>query len=118
MRKIHREIDPAYAACPIRNVIDKFGDKWSLLVLYHLSQKGVMRFNEMRREMTDISQKMLAQTLRNLEADHLVERRAYPTVPPSTDYRLTELGQSLIPHISALIGWAVEHFDDVNTPQK
>ena len=58
MRKIVKEVDPRYLACPIRNVIDKFGDKWSLLVLYHLNQNGTIRFNDLRRDMADCSQKM------------------------------------------------------------
>ena len=67
MRKINRTIDEKYKACPIRNVIEKFGDKWSLLVLYHLNERGTMRFNDLGRDMSDCSQKMLSQTLKSLE---------------------------------------------------
>ena len=67
MRKLQREVDPQYLNCPIRNVIDKFGDKWSLLVLYHLNEHGTLRFNELHRDMSDCSQKMLSQTLKRLE---------------------------------------------------
>ncbi len=67
MRKINRTIDEKYKACPIRNVIEKFGDKWSLLVLYHLNERGTMRFNDLGRDMSDCSQKMLSQTLKRLE---------------------------------------------------
>ena len=63
--------------------------------------------------MTDISEKMLSAKLKDLERDHLVHRKYYPVIPPKVEYRLTELGQSLMPHIDSLIGWALEHFQDV-----
>ena len=106
-----------YLACPIRQVISRFGDKWSLLVLYTIneSENGVMRFNELRRFMTDCSQKMLSQTLKNLEQSHLVHREVYPEVPPRVEYSLTETGKSLMPAIMALIAWGKEHFNEVVT---
>lgn len=112
-----KEIDPAYMTCPIRQVVSKFGDKWSLLVLYslHQSETGVMRFNELHRLMTDCSQKMLSATLKNLEAMNLVVRKVYPEVPPRVEYSLSEIGQSLMPTITQLIDWAKDHFDDVVT---
>ena len=102
-------------ACPIRNVISRFGDKWSMLVLYslHVSDTGILRFNELRRLMTDCSQKMLSQTLKNLEQSHLVHREVYPEVPPRVEYSLTETGLSLMPAITSLIDWAQLHFDEV-----
>ena len=81
--------DPGYAACPIRNIVDRFGDKWSLLVLYNLHTGGRLRFSEIHRRMTDISQKMLASTLRRLEQDGLLSRTVYPEVPPRVEYALT-----------------------------
>lgn len=104
-----------YLACPIRHVISRFGDKWSMLVLYTInaSENGVMRFNELRRLMSDCSQKMLSQTLKNLEQNNLVHRVVYPEVPPRVEYSLTDTGKSLMPSITALIVWAQEHFDDV-----
>ena len=117
MRKIVKEVNPEYMACPIRNVIDKFGDKWSLLVLYHLNQNGTLRFNDLHRDMADCSQKMLSQTLKRLEQIGLVSRTVYPEVPPRVEYALTERGHSLMPHVSGLIGWAAEHFDEVNHGQ-
>ena len=108
-----KEINPAYLACPIRSVIDKFGDKWSMLVLYELDKSGVMRFNELRREMSDCSQKMLSLTLKRLEAISLVNRKIYAEVPPRVEYSLTDIGRSLMPHIRSLMEWATEHFDDV-----
>lgn len=110
---VMKEINAEYLTCPIRNVIDRFGDKWSLLILYHLSRNGTIRFGEIYREMTDISEKMLSTKLKDLERDHLVNRKAYPVIPPKVEYSLTELGKSLMPHIDGLIGWAVEHFQDV-----
>lgn len=106
-----------YLACPIRRVVSRFGDKWSLLVLFLLnkSETGVLRFNEIRRLMTDCSQKMLSQTLKNLEQSHLVHREVYAEVPPRVEYSLTETGKSLMPSVLSLIEWAMEHFDEVVT---
>ena len=111
------DIKAEYLACPIRNVVSRFGDKWSMLVLYqlHVSETGILRFNEMRRLMTDCSQKMLSQTLRNLEQSHLVHREVYPEVPPRVEYSLTDIGKSLMPTLTALIAWSMEHFRDVVT---
>ena len=111
------DIKAEYLACPIRQVISRFGDKWSLLVLFLLnrSDTGVLRFNEMRRFMTDCSQKMLSQTLKNLEQSHLVHREVFPEVPPRVEYSLTETGRSQMPALTALIEWGKEHFDEVVT---
>ena len=111
------DIKTEYLACPIRQVISRFGDKWSLLVLFLLnrSDTGVLRFNEIRRFMTDCSQKMLSQTLKNLEQSHLVHREVYPEVPPRVEYSLTDTGKSLMPVLTALIDWGKEHFDEVVT---
>ena len=113
------DIKAEYLACPIRQVISRFGDKWSMLVLYslHASETGILRFNEIRRLMTDCSQKMLSQTLKNLEQSHLVHREVYPEVPPRVEYSLTDTGKSLMPSITGLITWAKEHFDEVVTRQ-
>jgi len=111
------DIQATYLACPIRNVVSRFGDKWSLLALYSLnaSETGVLRFNEMRRLMTDCSQKMLSQTLKHLEQSHLVCREVYPEVPPRVEYSLTETGKSLMPVLTSLIAWGKEHFNEVVT---
>ena len=111
------DIKAEYLACPIRNVISRFGDKWSMLVLFmlHRSETGILRFNEIRRLMTDCSQKMLSQTLKNLEQSHLVHREVYPEVPPRVEYSLTETGKSLIPALTSLIAWGQEHFNEVVT---
>ena len=109
------ELKAEYLACPIRQVISRFGDKWSLLVLYTINERedGVIRFNELRRHMSDCSQKMLSQTLKNLEQSNLVTRKVYPEVPPRVEYSLTDTGKSLMPTIMALIAWGKEHFNDV-----
>jgi DNA-binding HxlR family transcriptional regulator len=88
-----------------------------MLVLYSLntSETGVLRFNELHRHMADCSQKMLSQTLKNLEQSHLVHREIYPEVPPRVEYSLTEVGKSLMPTLTALIAWGKEHFSDVVT---
>ena len=111
------DIKAEYLACPIRHVVSRFGDKWSLLVLFLLnrSESGVMRFNEIRRLMTDCSQKMLSQTLKNLEQSHLVHREVFAEVPPRVEYSLTETGRSLMPALTALIDWGKEHFNEVVT---
>ena len=105
------DIKAEYLACPIRQVVSRFGDKWSLLVLFLLnrSETGVLRFNEIRRFMTDCSQKMLSQTLKNLERSHLVHREVFPEVPPRVEYSLTDTGKSLMPALTALIAWGKVH---------
>ena len=123
---IMADVKAEYLACPIRQVVSRFGDKWSMLVLYmlHTSETGVLRFNEIRRLMTDCSQKMLSQTLKqkmlsqtlkSLEQSHLVHREVYPEVPPRVEYSLTETGKSLMPALTALIAWGKEHFNEVVT---
>lgn len=110
-----KNINPSYLTCPIRQVISRFGDKWSLLVLYTLnsSETGILRFNELHHQMTDCSQKMLSATLKNLEQNHLIQRKVYPVVPPRVEYSLTQTGKSLMPPVASLIDWAKQHFDDV-----
>ncbi|HEY4208582.1 MAG TPA: helix-turn-helix domain-containing protein [Puia sp.] len=92
--------------CPVRQVLDRFGDKWSTLILLFLEKKGTMRFNQLNSAIGDISQKMLTVTLRTLEADGLISRKVYPEIPPRVEYQLTELGQSLMPLLESLTGWA------------
>lgn len=98
-----------YPECPIRNILARFSDKWSLLVLYTLNLQPTMRFNTLRREIPDISQKMLTSTLRTLEDDGLVTRTVYAEVPPRVEYSITERTRSLFPHVNSLIGWAKEN---------
>jgi DNA-binding HxlR family transcriptional regulator len=94
--------------CPIRDVLDRIGDRWSLLVLQKLA-RGPLRFTAVKRAIGDISQRMLAQTLRRLEQDGLVSRTVYPTTPPRVDYALTPLGESLLEPIDVLVEWAASN---------
>ncbi len=104
--------------CVIRTVLDRFGDKWSILVLMVLGDKKKMRFNEINKYIDDISQKMLTVTLRTLEADGLVKRTIYPEVPPRVEYEITELGKSLVPHITNLATWAEENLAEISESRK
>ena len=97
--------------CPIRNILARMSDKWSLLVIYTLSQIEKMRFGDLRRAIPDISQKMLTVTLRTLEEDGFVTRTIYPEVPPRVEYALTIRAHSLLPHIQSLIVWAKENME-------
>jgi DNA-binding HxlR family transcriptional regulator len=105
--------DALYPNCPIRNVLSRIGDKWSMLVLFTLNNQGVQRFKELKRGIPDISQKMLTATLRNLEADGLVARHIYPEMPPRVEYSLTPRAETLIPHVNNLIFWAQNNMDDI-----
>ena len=94
--------------CPVRQLIDIVGDKWTLPVLYVLRQ-GTKRYSELQREIPGISKKMLTQTLRSLESDKIVKRKVYPVVPPKTEYSLTSFGIKLIEPLEVLADWAWEH---------
>ena len=104
--------------CPIRNILARLGDKWSLLVLYTLSQTERMRFGDLRRAVPDISQKMLTVTLRTLEEDGFVTRTIYPEVPPRVEYALTARAFSLLPHIQSLVAWAKENMEPIIRDRK
>ncbi len=111
---VKREIrDALYPNCPIRNVISRFGDKWSMLVLFTLHKFGVLRFKDLRRNIPDVSQKMLTETLKRLEADGLVIRKAYPEIPPKVEYNLTARADTLIPLLSSLFHWAIDNMEDI-----
>jgi DNA-binding HxlR family transcriptional regulator len=91
--------------CPVRDVLDRVGDKWSVLLVSSLA-RGPQRFSALAREVPDISRRMLTETLRNLERDGLLTRTVFPTKPPSVTYELTVLGQELMSVLSPLITWA------------
>jgi DNA-binding HxlR family transcriptional regulator len=97
-------------ACPVSEVFRRIGDKWSMLLVILLGGRP-HRYNELHRAIEGISQRMLTRTLRNLESDGLVQRTVFPTVPPSVEYRLTPLGESLLKPLSGLADWAVLHSD-------
>ncbi|MEV6341143.1 helix-turn-helix domain-containing protein [Nocardia vinacea] len=98
--------------CGIRDVLDRLGDRWTVLVIVELS-KGVRRFRELERAIPGISQRMLTLTTKRLCRDGMVERIAYPTIPPQVEYRLTETGQSLAEAIGALADWSRDHKDRI-----
>lgn len=102
------------ADCPVRNVLDRLGDKWSILVILSLGEAEKIRFNTLHKLIGDISQKMLSVTLRTLEADGLVKRTMYPEIPPRVEYELTDMGRSLLPHIHGLVGWATQHLPAIS----
>lgn len=103
--------------CPVRDVLDRIGDKWSVLILMALAREP-KRFSALNRVVGDISKRMLTQTLRSLQRDGLVERTVYPTTPPTVDYRLTELGHSVLEPLVALIVWAENRHDDIRAARR
>lgn len=105
--------DALFPNCPIRNILSRIGDKWSMLVLYTLETDEAKRFKELQRNIPDISQKMLTATLRMLEADGQVKREAFAEVPPRVEYSLSDKGKTLLPHINALLSWATDNMDDI-----
>lgn len=110
--------DALFPNCPIRNILARVGDKWSLLVLYTLQHKEPLRFKQLQCEMPDISQKSLTQTLRILEEDGFVHREVFAEVPPRVEYRLTERGLSFLPVIDNLIGWAAANMEQIISDRK
>ena len=104
--------------CPVRNVIARFGNKWSLLTVLIIGEQGVVRFNELSRLIPDVSSRVLSSTLRTLEADGLIDRKVYAVVPPKVEYRLTDVGESLLPLIRQLTEWAQANMKKVMTHRK
>lgn len=97
--------------CAVDYAFQRIGGKYKGRILWRLNQFEVMRYNELAKDMADISTKMLTQTLRELEADNLVDRKVYPQVPPKVEYRLTETGKELIPFIEYLFEWGCKQLD-------
>lgn len=106
------ELDPYAANCPSRRLLDRIGDRWTVLIIGTLAG-GPKRFSEIRRSVAGISQKMLTQTLRGLERDGLVTRTVYAEVPPRVEYELTDAGETLRAPLKALENWSIEHFGQV-----
>ena len=105
--------DALFPDCPIRNVLARVGDKWSLLVLYNLQHREPVRFKELQRQIPDISQKSLTQTLRTLEEDGFVSREVFPEVPPRVEYSLSPRALSFLPLVENMINWAKENMDEI-----
>jgi DNA-binding HxlR family transcriptional regulator len=99
--------------CPVRDVLDRLGDKWSILLIMTLAMRP-QRFSELHRAIRDISKRMLTQTLRDLERDGLITRHVFPTKPPSVEYCLSPLGQSLLDPMASLIDWADRRYSDIH----
>jgi DNA-binding HxlR family transcriptional regulator len=117
MRQAKLRFDVQNARCPARAVLTKIADKWAVLVLEVLLERTT-RFNELRRRVQGVSQKMLTQTLRDLERSGLVSREIFPEVPPRVEYSLTPLGRSLVAVLDTVINWAEAHTMQVMEAQK
>ena len=98
--------------CPIRTVLDRLGDRWTLLVLVEL-QKGTRRFSVLRKQIPDISPRMLSLTVRRLEEDGMVARKVYPTIPPKVEYTITPLGLSFVQSLNPVVQWAADNREAV-----
>ena len=110
--------DAFNAHCPSRRLLDTIGDKWASLVIVALGLYGPLRYSELSRRIDGVSQKMLTQTLRNLERDGLLTRTVTPSVPVRTDYELTPLGHSLLETLRHLKTWAEQHMPDVDAARE
>jgi len=108
-----RALDPYAAGCPSRRLLDRIGDRWTVLIVGSLGD-GPLRFSDIRRRVEGISQKMLTQTLRGLERDGLVTRTVFAEVPPRVVYELTEAGGTLRGPLRALEEWSIAHFGQVS----
>lgn len=109
-----------FPGCPVRNILARLCDKWTLLVIYILFRlgKGSMRFTELKQQMPDISQRMLTMTLRTLEEDGYVTRTIFPEIPPRVEYALTERAKSLKPILDSLLHWSVDNMEDIMNDRK
>ena len=117
MKQAAPRFDVTNALCPARAVLNRIADKWAVLILEVLL-KRTTRFNEIRRQVQGVSQKMLTQTLRDLERSGLVSREIFPEVPPRVEYSLTPLGRSLVAVLETVTGWAEAHTQQVLDAQK
>lgn len=114
MRKIYT---PTTAAADVEDVLRMLEGRWKLIILFHLFDGKIQRYSDFEKLIPGISQKMLAQQLRKLEADGIVARKIYPQVPPKVEYSLTEWGQSLCPALDALLKWAEQKDSFENSAQ-
>ena len=99
--------------CPIRDILSRLSSKWAMLILITLDANEVIRFNDLQKSIGDISQRMLSVTLRTLEADGLIGRKAYSEIPPRVEYSLTPRGLSLIPYLKGLVSWALANMPQI-----
>lgn len=112
-------VDPHFPDCPIRNILTRISDRWSMLILLTLNGKQEpMRYSDILAAIPDISQKMLTVALKNLEADGLVERHAFAEIPPRVEYNITQRAKTLMPHINSLVEWALDNLADILNDRK
>jgi DNA-binding HxlR family transcriptional regulator len=104
--------------CPVKDVLARFGDKWSMYTVLRLGQHEKRRFNELKQGIPGISQRMLTVTLRSLEEDGVVHRKVYPEIPPKVEYELTDLGKSLLEQLLQLANWADDNFEGIVKARK
>ncbi|WP_046631325.1 winged helix-turn-helix transcriptional regulator [Neorhizobium galegae] len=116
-REIPEEIDPVLEEL-VRGIIGQVADKWTMLILEVLEEHGTLRFTQIGKLTGGISQKMLTQTLRQMERDGFVSRKVYPVIPPKVEYNLTELGRSLSAAFCAVWEWAAVHHADIDASRK
>ncbi|MFC3339697.1 winged helix-turn-helix transcriptional regulator [Paracandidimonas soli] len=115
--RIDEDMEMQDQPCPIRDVLDRIGDQWSLLILQALAQR-TLRFNQLSREIDDISRQMLSRTLKRLETDGFVRRTLFAEVPPRVEYTLTELGRSFLSPMQALVEWADTHHAQIRQSRR
>jgi DNA-binding HxlR family transcriptional regulator len=111
-RRGNRQSAELNSACPVRDVLDRVGDKWSALIVRELA-RGPLRFGMLRRAIEDISQRMLTETLRHLQRDGFISRKVIPTTPPQVEYALTEMGQSLHTALGGLALWSEQNHNAI-----
>ncbi|MDX1961859.1 MAG: helix-turn-helix domain-containing protein [Pirellulales bacterium] len=117
MDKVHVPLCILDENCPLRQMFDLVGDRWTSSVLFVIGE-DVKRYSDLQRQIPGVSKKMLTQTLRRLEQAGLVSRKVYPVVPPRTEYRLTALGKSILQPVTALADWAVKHQRELRLMRK
>ncbi len=112
-------VDPMYPTCPLRNILARVFEKWSLIVIYELSHHaGGLRAGELSHAIPDVSNRVLTATLRKLEADGLVHREVFPEVPPRVEYALTDRARSLLPLVEQLVEWSLDNYADIIKDRK
>ena len=107
-----------YEYCKAAPMLEWLGNKWALVVLVKISESGLVRFNELYRNIPSVSEKVLSQVLRQLTADGIIRRELFPDVPPRTEYSVTEFGKTLLPHVEALLNWGRENFERIMENRK
>lgn len=118
IEKVLQERETGSGMCAIHDFLNHFVEKWSMLIVLHLGHDGTLRFNELKKRIPAISQRMLTVSLRSLERDGLVSRTIYPEIPPRVEYQLTSLGDSLLELMTVFGEWANLHADEIIEARK